>query len=279
LNENQLIGWLRSQRGVKGIGDDCYVMPGASEDLVLTTDMLVEGVHFRRDLPPSQVGHRALARGLSDIAAMLAEPRFCLLSIAVAPWCSESWIHRFYHGLLKLAREWRCTLSGGDLSHAAKFVADITVVGAVPRGKAALRSGAKPGDFIYVSGALGANAASGYRRKPHPRLDLVKKLRGQVTACMDITDGLSLDLHRLCVASGVGAHLDLVPVAPRAEHRHALTGGEDYELLFTSWRALPYHRIGRVTKGEPGSLQYQGKLLRPTGYDHLKGRLRSGPSD
>jgi thiamine-monophosphate kinase len=279
LNENQLIAWLSSRRGVSGIGDDCYVMPGSSEDLVFTTDMLVEGVHFRRSLTPSEVGHRALARGLSDIAAMLAEPRFCLLSIAVAPWCSDAWIRRFYDGLLKLAHQSNCPLSGGDLSHASEFVADISVVGAVPRGKAALRSGAKPGDFIYVSSPLGGNAASGYRRKPRPRLDLVKKLRGQVTACMDITDGLSLDLHRLCLASGVGADLDLIPVAPRAELHHALTGGEDYELLFTSWKSLHYHRIGRIVKAEPGTLRYQGRSLQATGYDHFKGRVRPGPSD
>jgi thiamine-monophosphate kinase len=270
MTEQQILSWLEQQRGVSGMGDDAFVLPGSPQDLVFTTDMLVEGVHFKRSLRPEEVGYRALARGLSDVAAMLATPRFCLLSVAFPPWASETYIQRFYKGLLRLANVTKCPLTGGDLSHAPKLTADITVCGAVPHGRAALRSGAKPGDRIYVSGALGGNAASGYCWRPRPRLELVCVLRTQVSACMDITDGLALDLHRLCLASNVSAQLDTIPIAENATEAHALSGGEDYELLFTSRLDLPFPAIGRIVEGAPGAITLRGEPLEPTGYDHFR---------
>jgi thiamine-monophosphate kinase len=231
--------------------------------------MLVEGVHFRPGATPESIGARALARGLSDIAAMAAEPRFCLFSVALPPTTDERWTKRLFNGLLKLAETTKCPLSGGDLSTAEQLTADIVVCGGVPKGVALRRDGARPGDWVYVSGPLGGNAAEGYGRDIRPRLDLAKRLRGRATACIDITDGLLLDLHRVCLASGVAADVAEVPTATGATEEHALRGGEDYELLFTSAERLRFPVIGRVVAGKPGALTLRGKRVKPAGYDHL----------
>ncbi len=265
MTELKLIDWLQRQPGTKGIGDDCFIY----SDLVFTTDMMVEGVHFEQPDAPEAVGYKTLARGLSDIAAMGATPRFCLLSLAIPTWTDDTWVKRFYKGLLKLG----VPLTGGDISHARQLVCDIMVCGQVPKGKALRRDGAKPGDHIYVSGELGANARDHFKRPPQPRLALGRKLIGKATACMDISDGLSLDLHRLCVASGVAADLDMIPIAIGATLKQALHGGEDYELLFTSktpLRLAGIKRIGTIQKGKPGAVLLNGKPLKPAGYDHLQ---------
>ena len=176
---------------VLGIGDDCAIFRprGAAEDLLFTTDMLIEDVHFRRETHGAgDVGWKALARGLSDIAAMGGEPRFCLLSLALAPWVERRWLDGFYGGLLRLATRTRTPLLGGDLAHAETVMCDIVVCGAVPRGGALRRDGARDGDAIYVSGALGGSAlglskGSGraWRRhlRPQPRLALGRFLRAR----------------------------------------------------------------------------------------------------
>ncbi len=275
-----------------GIGDDCAIFRPRStrDELVFTTDMLVEDVHFRREThSPSQVGYKALARGLSDIAAMGAEPRFCLLSVAFPKWASENWIDRFFDGLLALARETGTELAGGDLSHAAVFACDITVCGSTPVGTALRRSTAKPGDEIYLSGELGGSAlglatakGSAWKRhlKPEPRLALGRYLRTRASAAMDITDGLSLDLHRLCVASGVSADIEPPPLFRGATLDQALHGGEDYELLFTarpkrsipaSFGGVPLTRIGQIRRNtNHGTIRLQGQPLPIKGYDHFK---------
>src|SRR5580700_4783804 len=236
----RLAGAPRGSGVVLGIGDDCAIFRqrGASEDLVFTTDMLVEDVHFSRDTHrPEDAGWKALARGLSDIAAMGAAPRFCLVSLALAPWADSDWVDGFYRGLLRLARREKTVLAGGDLGRAAKVMCDIVVCGSVPRGRALRRDGARAGDSIYVSGALGGSAlglsrldlsrlllkqgAGKARRrhlKPEPRIALGSFLREQAlaTAAMDLSDGLSLDLHRLCLASRLSAAIDAPPVFPGA---------------------------------------------------------------
>ncbi len=257
---------------VLGIGDDCAVFrPKSNEDLVFTTDLFIENVHFRRRDPPQEVGRRALARSLSDIAAMGAMPRFCLVSLALPAWADQGWVDRFYSGLLKLGDETKTALAGGDLSHARQVSCDVMVCGSVPRGKALRRDGARPGDLIFVSGPLG-----GWRHKPdfEPRLDLVKILRGKATACIDITDGLALDLHRVCLASGVSAALDTVPLVDRASLDQALHDGEDYELLYTAPTRVrvPGLRIGSIQKGAPGKVELAGREIPPIGYDHFRNR-------
>ena len=278
---------------VLGIGDDCAIFRprGASEDLLLTTDMLIEGVHFRRETHrAADVGWKALARGLSDIAAMGGQPRFCLLSLALAAWADTRWLDAFYGGLLKLATRTRTPLMGGDLARAEKVMCDIVVCGAVPRGTALRRDGARAGDAIYVSGALGGSAmglsqgsGSAWRRhlRPQPRLALGRFLRARLraTAAMDLSDGLSLDLHRLCLASGLSAEIQPPPRFPGAKLEQALHGGEDYELLFTApararvprrFEGVPLTCIGVMHKGRPGVVELDGAPLEPLGYDHFR---------
>ena len=168
LSEKRLIRQIRrSARGgksvVRGIGDDCAVLrvpPG--HELLVTTDFTIENVHFRRDWhPPEFVGRRCLTRGLSDIAAMGGEPLAAFLSLAIASDVPQKWVNSFLKGLLDLAEESKVPLAGGETAQSADGVqADIVVVGSVPKGKAVLRSGAKAGDQIYVTGELGGSAAA-----------------------------------------------------------------------------------------------------------------------
>ena len=262
-----------------GIGDDCAILrlPGSNEVLV-TTDLTLEGRHFRRDVHPAEsVGHRCLARGLSDLAAMGANPVAAFLSLALpAPMMAESsgqhWIERFFRGLQTLADLHNVPLAGGDTSESpggrrALILADIILVGSAPKGKALRRAGASAGDVLYVTGHLGGAAAeltTVLRSKrvvratsiedhphlfPEPRVDVGEALlrRRLATACVDISDGLSTDLAHLCRASGVGADIEeaALPIHPRARRlgaasalHLALHGGEDYELLFTAPASL-----------------------------------------
>jgi thiamine-monophosphate kinase len=285
--------WVPSGSSLKlGIGDDCAIFrPRVTrEDLLFTTDLLLEDIHFRRTTHSAQdIGYKALARGLSDIAAMGAAPQFCLLSLAIPAWADRAWVDRFYRGFLDLARATATPLAGGDLARAEKFACDVIVCGAVPRGKALLRSGARPGNAIYVSGELGGSAlglSSGRGRawkrhlRPQPRLALGQWIRELgATAAMDLSDGLSLDLTRMCIASHVAAEIAPPPIFPGASLDQALHGGEDYELLFTMpprrrtpshFGGLPLTRIGTIVRGRPGVLRLEGKLLKPLGFDHFQ---------
>lgn len=299
-SENQWLEQIRRKVGIAkspgialGIGDDCALFRprGAREDLAFTTDLLVEDVHFRRTThKPADVGWKALARGLSDIASMGAEPRFCLLSLALAPWVDKRWVDGFYRGLLQLAARAGAPLIGGDLGHAAVTMCDIVVCGAVPRGKALRRDGARAGDEVYVSGRLGGSAlglsmgrGAAWKRhlRPEPRLALGEFLRKIVkaTAAMDLSDGLSTDLQRLCVASGASAEITAPPRFPGATFDQALHGGEDYELLFTAragtrvpaeFEGIPLTRIGVMRRGRAGEVTLDGAPLAAMGYDHFR---------
>jgi thiamine-monophosphate kinase len=255
------------------IGDDCAVIPARTLDLLFTTDLSVEGVHFTRASSAREIGYRALARGLSDIAAMGGTPLICLISFAIAPWTDRRWIGEFYRGLERLLRKTKTELAGGDISHARQFVCDVVLWGAVEKGKALLRSGARPGDMIYVSGPLG-----GWQNKRSivPRLDAGRELIGTATACMDISDGLALDLHRLAKASGVEASIESVPLLRGASMKQALHDGEDYELLYTAppERKAPGIPIGTIVQGKAGRVTHLGKPVPPLGYDHF-GKHRS----
>jgi thiamine-monophosphate kinase len=300
VNEPELIEKLRERVSsprtaavVLGIGDDCAIVRprGTREDWLYTTDMLIEGIHFLRETHgAADVGWKALARGLSDIAAMGGEARFCLLSLALASWVDARWLDGFYDGLLALAERAGVALIGGDLARTELVMCDIVVAGTVPRGKALRRDGARAGDAIYVSGALGGSAlglAAGRGRawarhkRPEPRLALGRFLRARLgaTAAMDLSDGLSLDLHRLCAASGLRAEIAPPPRYRGATLEQALHGGEDYELLFTApervtvpdaFDGLALTRIGTMRKGTAGAVEMDGAPLPPLGYDHLR---------
>lgn len=292
-------GSAKTGTGVRvGIGDDCAVLRvKAGEEMVVTTDLFLEGRHFRRDWnSPELAGHRCLARGLSDIAAMGARPVAAFLSLALPGDYSLGWVDGFLRGFHALAECFAVQLAGGDTGQAAggEILADIVLVGAVAKGRALLRSGARPGDGIYASGRLGGAAAElralGERRSksrrdkfseilPEPRIALGRALvsRRLASACMDLSDGLSSDLGHLCEASGLGAHLEgeALPIAHHASLQDALHGGEDYELLFTSSRKIPrtltgvaVTRIGSMRAGR--SVMLDGMPLEPGGWEHFK---------
>jgi thiamine-monophosphate kinase len=282
---------IKASGVVLGIGDDCAIVRqrGAAEDLLLTSDLLIEDVHFRQSTHrPEDIGWKTLARGLSDIASMGGDPRWCVVSIAVPRDLGEPWIDRFYRGFLQLARRERTALVGGDLARADRIVCDIMVCGTVPRGKALRRDGARSGDAIYVSGQLGGSAlglsGSGSARRrhvrPEPRVTLGWFLRSRATAAMDLSDGLSLDLHRLALASGLTAEITAPPRFRGATLEQAQHGGEDYELLFCApasrripveYEGLALTRIGTMRKGRPGLVLLDGAPLAPLGYDHFRG--------
>jgi thiamine-monophosphate kinase len=279
----------RNKSILKGIGDDCAVLrPAANQDLVFTTDFVIENRHFTLEThKPGDIGHKALARSLSDLAAMGSEPVFCLVSLALPAQLGARWMERFYEGLLRLARQFKITLAGGDLSSSDKVIADVMCCGRAPRGHAMLRSEAKPGDRIYVTGELGASALGFATRKgqawkrhlrPQPRIEAGLALRKRgVSACMDLSDGLSLDLYRMCLESGVGAELNgTLPIARGATLEQGLHGGEDYELLFTTSKKMPdtvgslrVTSIGVVTR-EAGQIRFGNGFLETKGFDHFR---------
>ncbi len=278
--EPEIVAYLKQAAGknpsskdlLLGIGDDAALFrPKTGEHLVFTTDLLIENVHFTRErFTAAEAGHKALARSLSDLAAMGAEPRFALLSLALPANTRAPWRDGFFGGFLALSARTKTALAGGDLSSGPVVIADVMCCGAVPEGKALLRSGAKPGDALYVSGPLGR----GWRknRTPEPRLDLGRSLRGRASACMDLSDGLAMDLPRLCAASNVGARIDTLPLARGASFEEALSAGEDYELLFSMPPGMRVPegctRIGEAT-AEP-RVVVAGKPLPRAGWDHFR---------
>jgi thiamine-monophosphate kinase len=303
----KLSGAGRSPAVVRGIGDDCAVLNlSRGAQLLVTTDLCVEDVHFRRAWHPANVaGHRCLARGLSDIAAMGGEPLACFLSLGIPKGLPQAWVDGFLRGLLTLARRYKVQLAGGDLSVARDITADIVVIGQAPAGKAVLRSGARLGDRIFVTGSLGGPAAvlkqlyagkkvKPARSSPHfypvPRMEVGTWLRkrGLATAMIDLSDGLSVDLAHICEESRVSARIiaSQIPVAKDADLEHALHGGEDYELLFTARKKAQVPRriagvrvteIGEITNltNYSAAIQILGengktRLLPQRGWQHFK---------
>jgi thiamine-monophosphate kinase len=286
--EDLLVGRIARVLGSKdrnglvlGVGDDAALLKRRSGyQLILTCDWFLEGSHFLRDKhPPDSVGWKCLARAVSDIAAMGGEPKYFLLSLALPRTYTGRWLDGFLRGLGRAAKRFGCALAGGDTTKNDKILINVSVTGEVRTGRAVLRSGAKTGNLIFVSGRLGEaelglrtlrhRRGVGYRNNPwlqkhlypEPRLALGQWLSGKrlATAMMDMSDGLSTDLSRLCAASGVGAEIavDKIPKAklPKEKARThfnltelALHGGDDYELLFTV-RANQAGRVPSVLQG------------------------------
>jgi thiamine-monophosphate kinase len=283
---------VRSSGVHLAIGDDAALFKGTNGfEQIFTCDWFLEGSHFLRHMhPPDAVGWKCLARAVSDVAAMGGMPRCFLLSLALPASHTGLWLDQFLGGLRRAANRFGCVLGGGDTTRRKDILINVTVIGEVKTGAAVLRSGARPGDILFTSGRLGEAERglrllrSGKRRAdrrdadlrkhlyPEPRLALGSWLAEKrlASAMMDLSDGLSADLPRLCAASGVGARLEVtklpvlrVPTSARKRDddpmEMALHGGDDYELLFTvprrnskrvpqSFRGIPITAIGEITK-------------------------------
>ena len=210
------------------IGDDAAVL---EDGMLVAAGAIVAGVHFRYDADPADVGWRAVAVNVSDIAAMGGRPRALVVTVA-GPGHVD--LDRLYRGIAAAAEAYSCPVVGGDLANSETLVVSITVIGTTDGRPAVLRGGAAPGDVVYVTGPLGGSAASGYRTRPEPRV--VEGIEAAVkgaTAMIDVSDGLASDLGHVLDASRVGVVIDTIPLAEGATDEQAWTGGDDYELLFT----------------------------------------------
>lgn len=295
-SENEIVAKLRQL--FPRAGDDAAVIG----DQVITVDMLVEDVDFTRSVPLRFIARKSLAVNLSDLAAMGAQPRYAVVALGLPEWVN---VDMLTDALAEAAREYDIEIVGGDLSRSDKLVISITAIGEAK--EPLLRSGAKPGDRIYVSRPLGGAAAglaylgkplddmpyslrefaqSAVQRQidPEPEIELGMKLAGIATACIDVSDGLSTDLDHLCEASNVGAEItrERIPVFPGLIEsglnvRDAvLNGGEEYALLFTSRLreselsakvGRPVYAIGRIVEGN--GVKLDGQPLPPRGWDHF----------
>jgi len=273
------------QRVLTGVGDDCAVLRGEGRNhfLLFKTDAVVEGVHFRRQTPPSLIGRKALARALSDLAAMGAGPVAAVITLGVPVGESVSRLRAIYRGMEVLAKKYRVNLVGGETTRAAQLFLNVALLGECRGYHPVLRSTARVGDLIYATGRLGATQAR-HHLVFEPRLAEGEWLaRNQfASAMMDLSDGLGADLPRLAEASKLSFHLDekAVPRARGATLKAALADGEDYELLFTvtpshaktlkkKWPfALSLHCIGEMRLR--GTVPTGRKLTH--GFDHFKQR-------
>ena len=326
VGENEIIEQIIKPYAVphpalkRGIGDDAAVwLPaGAREFWLVTTDMLVEEVDFRREwITPCELGYKSAAVNLSDLGAMGARPRFFTISLGIPADVTKRWIRGFYDGFTSCGSEHGAVIVGGDLSGADKITISITAFGESVNRRVLYRSGGRPGDLLFVTGTLGKSAA-GLRllqqgtirsrsrsrrealqthRMPEPRCAIGQWLaqNGSARCMMDISDGLSIDLHRMCTASGADAEIyaEKIPVFMESASwgcnppELALSGGEDYELLFAVPRAKkhllenlppefpPVTHIGTLLEGN-GKVWITGEgesrqLLSVRGFDHFYG--------
>ncbi|HET9250365.1 MAG TPA: thiamine-phosphate kinase [Actinomycetota bacterium] len=321
LTEDRLIDAVRrvlspsDPRVVVGPGDDAAVVTSGSGEQVLTTDALVEGVHFRRELTtPRDLGYKAVAVNVSDLAAMAASPRFALCALTLTDGIEAAWVVELAGGMRECCDEFALSLVGGNLARGRDVTIVVTATGEVVPGRAVRRDGARPGHRVAVTGSLGGAAAGrrvasqrswtdderdALRRwmRPTPRVGEAAILAANgVAAMIDVSDGLTIDLARLCDASGTGVrlHRDRVPVHPVATRDEALGGGEDYELLAAlpdgaaveRARAELIERFG-VSLTEIGTIIEEGLVevgddgaegpLRIEGWDHFSMDGEDGP--
>ena len=297
-------GDRRTRRVALGIGDDAALLrPSAGMELAVSTDLLLEGTHFLPGADARKLGHKALAVNLSDMAAMGAAPRWVTLALAL-PAANEAWLDQFARGFFALAERFGVELIGGDTTRGSLAIC-ITILGEVPKGLALIRSGARAGDDIWVSGQLGDSAlalvqpgiAAAARRldEPEPRVDLGERLRGLASAAIDVSDGFAQDLGHILERSGVRGivEYELLPRSSdvmkiqdgKLQARLVLAGGDDYELAFTAPQTsrrelaaladelkLALSRVGSIQAGDAG-LQVVDGQGRPMdlqrGFDHF----------
>ncbi len=295
----------RNGRTLLGVGDDAALIRPVDRPIAITTDTLVEGVHFLPEAPSESVGHRALAVNLSDLAAMGAEPSWALLAMTL-PEADIGWLERFRRGAERLARRYGIDLIGGDTTRGPCTVVTVTALGEVPEGEVLRRFGAKAGDLVCVTGTLG-DAALGLKMLkgeimwrseeavrrhlfPEPQVGAGLLLRGRATACIDLSDGLLADLGHILEASGVGATLEweALPLSPAVRRYLSESGdrlfplreGEDYHLCFTLPPAkqsvledlgLAFYPIGTIEGRRGLRIRDRGEevALEPLGYRHF----------
>lgn len=285
-----------------GIGDDCAILsPPPQQQLVSCVDTLVAGRHFPLDTTPHAIGWKSIAVNLSDLAAMGATPHSILLALSL-PNIDESWLAEFSRGIADCCQKFGVQLIGGDTTQSPTLTISVTALGWIDHGKAILRSGAKVGDFIAVSGEIGSAAYALQHPQsalqhaldyPEPQCELGKKLVGYASAMLDISDGLAQDLGHILTASQVGAHLALekIPVHPALQQlaleqrmQHVLAGGDDYQLCFTisaeklaqfeQQHAEKIYIIGQIAQQKGCQYSYDNQIFHPQtlGYQHFATR-------
>ncbi len=302
MRENEFIEWLRSQQECDpaavpvGPGDDCAVVMVGAERLLVSTDQLLDGVHF--DLArhgPEAFGRKAMARALSDLAAMAALPLAAVATVSLPRGFSRTDAEAMHHGRRSVSDAFGCPVVGGDVgAWDSPAAMSVTVLGRPEGIEPVLRSGARAGDAVCVTGCFGGAWLTDWHLKFTPRIAEARRLAAEceLHAMIDVSDGLALDLWRVCRASGVGAELsaDAIPLRPNAPAGRdiepltaALGDGEDYELLFTlpagqadrllaeQPLAVPVTRIGTITEAEELTLTRGDggrETLEPTGWEH-----------
>lgn len=248
---------------VKGIGDDTAVIKWTGRKYLLyTCDMLIEDVHFKlKNATPFQIGWKAIARNISDIAAMGGAPKYCLVSAGLNPDLPVSFFDKLYEGMAAAAKKFNVNIVGGDTSDSRKLVIDVSLIGEVEKNKLTLRSGAKKGDVILVTGSIGGSG-KGKHLNFTPRIDEARMLtkKFKINSMIDISDGLVLDLWRILEASKVGACLyqSVIPISKESGlFDRAIREGEDFELLFT----MSVKEAKRFFKTELGRMKTSVTLI------------------
>jgi len=295
LGEFGLINRIKEQVGksssvIQGIGDDAAVVAGPSDKyLLLTTDMLLEGVHFTEKSPARAIGHKAIATSISDIAAMGGKPKYLVISLGMPASASWQFVSGIYQGMAKTAKEFNVSIIGGDTVNSGKMIINVSMVGIVNKKEVIYRSGARVGDHIFVTGPLGRSLLSKWHLCFVPRVAqaqyLVKKYKP--TAMIDISDGLAADLGHIMAESKVGAILEenLIPLRRYAILKEALYEGEDFELLFTlpalqaqklqnlKKKEHVFYRIGQIVGRKKGmqikTIKGVFKKIQAEGYTHF----------
>jgi len=287
---NQLAQIFKNDKAViKGIGDDTAVVRlSKNEYSLLTTDMLMEGVHFRRSMTARLIGRKALACSLSDIASMGGCPQYALVSLGISPKESLTFVKQLYEGMNRIAKKFKVQVIGGDTIKSQKLIINVSLIGKVNKSRLIMRTGAKAGDQIFVTGELGRSYQQQHHLKFVPRIKEAQylALKFKPTSMIDISDGLAQDLDHIIKASHVGAKIyeDKIPLRKKANIKHALYDGEDFELLFTLPKrkaklltnlnkcTFPFYSIGEITKSK--GIQFVDRKantskLHQNGYTHF----------
>jgi thiamine-monophosphate kinase len=279
----------RSSNVIRGIGDDTAVVSyNKDEYWLLTTDMLLENVHFKKSMPPELIGRKALACNISDIAAMGGLPQYALVSLGASAPMSVAYIHKIYKGMLDLAKQYHVSIVGGDTVKSDKLIINIALTGTVHKKHLITRAGAKCGDRIFITGPLGKSFATQHHLRFTPRIKESQFLMRHYhpTSMIDISDGLASDLRHILDESRQGAIIyeDQIPRRAKATLAQALTDGEDFELLFTlssdeaqrlknnGFQGMAFYHIGEIVSSK--GLQIidrfgKKKMIKSRGYAHF----------